>query len=282
MPERMEKSRRAESENERVSDRFMNEGSFGEGINSASYVAPAVTQKVEYGEDQGGLIDWFRRKRMKISEPTLVPDSQAGKDSEGHSFLSHRSRAIGEMVANATPEQLRSDPALQQLVLSDFNSSFSQRLQDSNQSTREAEMTNMRGREGELWSFNQVLKAMLPENYGRDLMKATGGDVYEGLNMISGDFAEGGRLEQIGQFMGGARAAFNGSNFLDSDEEASQALMNNFMLRAIQPDLVNTGDKSHMKFGQAMGKEVGSLTANDELRKTGWFLQSVRRFFGKK
>ena len=282
MPERMEKSRRAESENERVSDRFMNEGSFGEGINSASYVAPAVTQKVEYGEDQGGLIDWFRRKRMKISEPTLVPDSQAGKDSEGHGFLSHRSKAIGEMVANATPEQLRSDPALQQLVLSDFNTSFSQRLQAHNAQSREDEMTNMRAKEGELWSFNQVLKSMLPEGYGANLMKASGGDTWDAMNMISGDFGEGGQLEKIGEYMGGAREAFRGSNFLDSDEEASQALMNNFMLRTVQPDLVNSLDPAQMKMSQALGKEVGELTKNDELRKTGWFLQSVRRFFGKK
>ena len=282
MSERLLENGVTEKKSGEAGIKYMNSSDVKKDVSHETHRDNGVTNSVEYGSEQGGLFDWFRRKRMKISEPTLVPDSEAGKDAEGHQFMSHRSKAIGEMVANATPEQLRSDPALQQLILSDFNSSFSQRLQQNDARTRESEMLNMRGKEGELWSFNQVLKAMLPENYGRDLMRDSGGDVYEGMNMIAGDFAEGGQLEQMGKYMGGARAAFSGSNFLDSDEEASQALMNNFMLRAVQPDLVNTGDKSHMQFGANLGKEVGALTANDELRKSGWFLQSIRRFFKKK
>ena len=264
----------------------MNEGSFGEATTSASYVAPAVTQKVEYGEDQGGLLDWFRRKRMKISEPTLVPDSEAGKDGGGHDFMSHRSRAIAEMVAQASPQQLASDPALQQLVLEDFNTSFSKRLQRDNAPTRQIEMENMRHDEGEMWSFNRVLQSMLPEGYGKSIYQASGGDVIDATSMISTDLQEGGDLEHMARFMGGARDAFRGANFLDSDEEASQALMNNLMLRTIQPavagDGLKTMDKGMISFSPKLASEVAEQTANDDLRTTGPFLQSIKNFFKRK
>ena len=126
------------------------------------------------------------------------------------------------------------------------------------------------------------------------------------LNQIVSDIGEGGPLAEVGEMLADTRGAFSGSDYFDSDEEASAMMMNNLILRAIGGDInvraakireqgvkysgkgmdqkEEITDQSKVDLAKKYsGRSVGIMKAlaapfaNDQQRKSNGILQALRR-----
>ena len=245
----------------------------------------AVSEMAPMGAEQGGRIrDWFKglfggkkEPEMEISEPTLADDPTApgfrgyqthhsgSSDDQSRTFMSSQSRAIYQMVQNATPEQLRTDPKLRELILNDYKTNMSKRLQnyeDKSYMSTFSEVFRSSGA-GELKTLNMLLDANMPENLVFQM-----GDIYDGTQGSVGAMLQHG-AEQIGEnddlmeiLQEGMKGFAGSSHFTgENAHRQSEMMMNNLMLRYMGPKLGTfQGDQDKRKKYQqasiAMQKEA--------------------------
>lgn len=318
-----------------------------------------MSQSVEYGSEQGGLLDFFKglgRKKKRpeeelaISEPTFVkhtslsegdmdlsqlhsgadvefamalkeasesisdedinqehtqqaqqsalargeidlPVVYGGGAKQGQGVYDYRGKqsyALSKAVASASPEILRESQLAQSMVTDTFNQGMHSRLQDlkGRDLITNRDLFRHNGA-GELKTMNLMMQKMLPEGYLQGLTKkATAGIA---ISTMTKDMQEGGKLSKIGDMMGGTRAAFEGSDFFDSDEEASAMMMNNFLLRAVLPSNseviakrmedygMNDYTANFMKQRNAdIMRTMKGPFADDTQRKSHSFLQALK------
>lgn len=269
----------------------------------------AVEESVPEGAEQGGKItDFFRRifgrRRQEEDEPMEVPaevhpgihdndnfvnldDPTAGgfdgyrirngSDTDTKQrFMSAQSRALYQMVQNATPEQLRSDPMLRQMIMQDYQTSMAARLQGFEGESYDSMFSSIFRKDnvGELSTFNTLLRASLPEGLTEELDESynSGGDTDAALELAMERISSSPETMEVLQAgMGG----FEGSSHFSGEHEnrQSEMMMNNLMLRAIAPGLTQKGVGMRHDYARAHG---GNEEAN-----FGGFLDLVNEASGQ-
>ncbi len=243
---------------------------------------------------------------------------------------------IGGMIlhqmALENPGQLAQSGLARAAVTSSYNHGMMERLHTVSGKDLVAQRNIFRGNGvGELNTLNMVTRAMLPEGYSDSLiakddepfseaetreLNELGPDMRDkaldrkktdrALNQIVSDIGEGGPLAEVGEMLADTRGAFSGSDYFDSDEEASAMMMNNLILRAIGGDInvraakireqgvkysgkgmsqkEEITDQSKVDLAKKYsGRSVGIMKAlaapfaNDQQRKSNGILQALRR-----
>ncbi len=237
----------------------------------------AVSESAPMGAEQGGIWDWFKglfSRKPKISEPQLLdtPDVMNGGDfgyriqggdqtATKQRFMSTQSRAIYEMARNASPEQLRSDPMLRQMILNDYKTNMAKRLERFEGSTYDSMYSKvLRGDSaGEFSSYRMLLQATMPaeisqqisDNYVRNPVLDENGQQKLNANkmpMFEDNMDE--LLDPAGELITsnpalmevlqasmdalGTSSHFSGEN----EDRLSPMVMNTAVLRSIAPDLI--------------------------------------------
>lgn len=228
---------------------------------------------------EGMFINRSGSKGMTVSEPELMEGPVM--TGAGKSYANSRNAAIGEMVRNASPEQLR-DPHLQQMVLEMFNQEMSSRLRAENDSSKDKAFsaTWRSDKIEEFKTYNTMLKGLITGRAdGLEAAAELGGDdsgVEAGISAAQAMVENDPDLQRM---IAGAKGAFDGSTHYADEDSQSEMLMNNFVLRVAAPhiqqkiederlenDELNTDHTSKLaKFNQGMMQEV-SGTRRD---KTG-------------
>ena len=200
-----------------------------------------MNERVAFGEEQGGIRDWFRRRKaekMQISAPQMVTESKG----------SSASRAIYEMVEEASPEQAR-DPMLQKLVLDQYNREMNARLMAKKGQEASVSRNEFRNNDYTKAAYDTMTAKLLPADFQEQLNNSVkGGDPQAVLGMV-GDIVDQEELNEsgqdvgLGQFMARAYDAFSGTDLAD-DRIRSAMLMNSLMLRTVSPMLTEEAKKS--------------------------------------
>lgn len=245
--------------------------------------AGAVQESAPMGAEQGGLKSWFRKlfgkkkkepesqafdQNMEISEPTLLdnPDSPdfTGYHAEGENklmtFQTSQSRALFELAKAAGPEGLRSNDKLRKLIMEDYKTNMSQRLQQYDDVSYDQMFSAVLRKDyaGEMKTFNMMMAANLPENMASDLT-----DVYmqnpeaaalpkdeSGKYIIKNEWADP-MLDYVGNYVendevmmeilkAGMEGYGNSKHFTGENEgNASNMMMNSVILRGVAPMLMS-------------------------------------------
>lgn len=238
-----------------------------------------VSQAAPEGAAQGGMLDWFKGlfgkkkptpeelaemeeiQNMEISEPELqsgpgtgpvfMPVPNEKGEVVNREFLSSSSYAIHQMLQSASREQLQT-PAVQKLVLDDYNTNMNARLKAKNGQAKKDIDGSFRASAGELSSFNMVMNAMLPEGFGEQVISIQKQKDSNGKENMDAalDFAQQtvSQNENLMNFMAGTNASFEGVDYYDNPEERSTIMMNNLVLRGINKDISKRiGDEQEAK-----------------------------------
>lgn len=268
----------------------------------------AVEQSVPEGAEQGGKItDFFRRifgRRRQEEEPMEVPAEvhgdlhdgdgfvnlddptaegfdgyriQSGSDTDTKQrFMTTQSRALYQMVQNAKPEQLRSDPMLRQMIMQDYQTNMAARLQGFEGASYDSMFSSIFRKDtiGEMSTFNTLLRASLPEGLTEELDESynNGGDTDAALELAMQRISSSPETMEVLQAgMGG----FAGSSHFSGEHEnrQSEMMMNNLMLRAIAPGFTQKGVGMRHDYARAHG---GNEEAN-----YGGFLDLVNEAAGQ-
>lgn len=237
----------------------------------------AVAESAPMGMAQGGILDWFRNLfgGKKKTQVTMLDDpTKEGFDGykvQGDNklrFMSTKSRAIYEMAQNATPEQLRSDPMLRQMILSDYQTSMTARLQQYEGKSYDDMFSKVfRGDSaGEMKTYNMLMRASLPENLVSEMSEM------HSRNVSSDDMLDhaGERILNDAGMMEVLRAGMagfgNSSHFSGENEgRRSGMLMNSVVLRGIAPELANKGFSAQQDYVM-QNKGEGRLTPEEHSR----------------
>jgi len=226
---------------------------------------------------------------LEISEPTLVRGGP-GPVKEGATWTWGNSQnyALHQIVSEATPEQIRSNPQLQQLVLNNFNSTMSQRLQEYNGSTKEQAFSNTwrPNSIGEMKTYNTMLSKLASTHMDKfqvdenaDSASQSDSVLNFATNMVESD-------ETLGHLITGAKGALEGSVHYQGDDAQSDMLMNNFFLRAVNPMLVEKGQiqlsKNLQKQVNSSMSGVGEETAKNGSASGKHFLGAAKRLWNRK
>lgn len=269
----------------------------------------AVEQSVPEGAEQGGKItDFFRRifgrRRREDEEPMEVPaevhggihdndnfvnlDDPTAEGFDGYRirngsdtdkkqrFMSTQSRALYQMAQNATPEQLRNDPMLRQMIMQDYQTNMAARLQGFEGESYESMFSSIFRKDdaGELTTYNMLLRASLPEGLTEELDESfnNGGDTDAALELAMQRIGSSPQTMEVLQAgMGG----FAGSSHFSGEHEnrQSEMMMNNLMLRAISPGFTQKGMGMRHDYARAHG--------GDENADFGGFLDLVNEAAGQ-
>lgn len=237
----------------------------------------AVSESAPMGAEQGGIRDWFRglfSRKPKISAPQLVdtPDVMEGpafgyriqngdSSAKQQRFMTTQSRAIYEMAKNASPEQLRSDPMLRQMILNDYKTNMAKRLERFEDSTYDNMFSEvLRGNAtGEFSTYRMLLQATMPseisqqisDNYVRNPVLDENGQQKRnqyGEEMFEDNMDD--LLDPAGELITsnpalmevlqasmdalGTSSHFSGEN----EDRLSPMVMNTAVLRSIAPELI--------------------------------------------
>lgn len=261
-----------------------------------------VSEMAPMGAEQGGLLDWFKGLfKKKHTVQSMDDPTQEGfngyrittgsAEDAKRRFMSTSSRAIYQMTKNATPEQLRSDPMLRQMILDDYKTNMSARLQGFEGGTYDSMFSSIFREEsaGELKTFNTLLSASMPENLISEIS-----DMYDETD-ASADaiFAHiNDRISNSPEMMevlqAGAQGLENSSHFSGENEgNQSEMMMNNVMLRAITPHFAKRAaqamasgndveKRKFLKLSAALQKGTNSGTS-DNIRGFRGLLNRFRR-----
>ena len=227
----------------------------------------AVSEMAPMGAEQGGrLRDWFKRRfsskkdtgnseeDIEISGPTLMDDPNASDftgyqlhtddpDEQKLRFMSTQSRAIYEMAKSVSPEQLRKDPQLRELILNDYKTSMSDRLQGyEDKSYGDMYSSVFRGDStGELASFNMLMNASMPQNLAFEM-----GDIYDGTSKSEDKMFRYGADQIYGddkmmKILKAGMKGFAGSSHFEGEKayRQSETMMENVLLHGLTPTLSN-------------------------------------------
>ena len=225
-----------------------------------------VQAQAPEGAMQGGIIDWFRRRFTKISQPTPArkPDTpfsvKMGEDISApmRNFMSSGSYALHEMLQHATPEQLRS-PQLQQMVLQDYNTSMNARLRSSPKDSKVNMDSNaFRGSAGELKSLSMVAQALMPEDFGSQVAAAHESQGSDAAMDYISQMVEGN--EPLMNLMAGTDASFDGVQYYDSPSARSAITMNNLVLRLVSNSIQDVNKSKELQ------KAVNTGTSDSAVR----------------
>ena len=182
-------------------------------------------------------------------------------------FASSQNFALDQMVRNATPQQLQ-DPKLQEMVLGSFNGAMSSRLAQYNSSTRENAAANLfrpNQAVGELRTYNSVLSRLAAPHMGPiQALAGQEGAAEEGMELASAMVESDPSLQRM---LAGAKGAFQGSTLFADDESQSELLMNNFMLRAIAPQVATPAGTQATAAHLKLSKDL-QLAANRNMADT--------------
>lgn len=238
---------------DRIIERLTEQGFFGKNDPADKEpVAHEFAHTTQQGAEQGGLRDWFKRRFGAKSKVTNVEAPTNGvyklRGDKDKSFMSTQSRALYQMVQNATPEQLQ-DPAMRKLVMEDFQQNMSARLQNyenADYASMYSEVFRGAG-SGELFTLNKVLG----ESFADTLPSLV--DVYNQTAAPTGDsklksadnmldylendieMNQNGKMDLLNVVMEtlGTSKHFSGENA----DAASHFAMNNLVLRALGPKM---------------------------------------------
>jgi len=227
---------------------------------------------------------------LEISEPTLVRGGPGPVSEDGGKrvFQSSQNYALHQIVSEATPEQIRSNPQLQQLVLNNFNSTMSQKLQGFNGSSKEEAFSHCwRGDSmGEMKTYNEMLKKLVGTHMDKfhidenaDASAETDRNINLATDMVESD-------ETLGRMITGAKGAFEGSVHYQDEGAQSTMLMNNLVLRALAPQIVANGQvalsKNLQKRINSSGASANSEMAKDSSDAGRRFLGTAKRLWNRK
>ncbi|MBR3525923.1 MAG: hypothetical protein IKO11_08755, partial [Lachnospiraceae bacterium] len=220
----------------------------------------------EYSEMVDSLTEKLRQGAVK--EPV-----ETGEGDSRQSFVSQRGATISQLVGESSREKIGDDVALQRMAVNDYCIAYRQKAKEGKAPDLEGGSGDALRAEGELNSLIRVMKLMLPENYASDLLRSTGGDVFDAVTQIGNDLRMGGALQELGDLLESCRAAFTDTP-QDFDEEASAILMNLFMKQVIQPAMAEAGGSGEA-FGEMLTQETKEQSRSEEYRDRGWLLQSL-------
>ncbi len=199
------------------------------------------------------------KKPPKISGP-VSQDTDGIKLKEGTkdvNFMSTQSRALYEMVKNASPEQLRSDPLLRQMILDDYKDNMSARLQKHEGDSYDHMFSSVfrANGVGEMETYNTLVRANLPEG-----MLETMSGMNDGTQVAvdsSLDFA-GQQMQQdpvMSEILMAGMDAFGDSSHFSGEnlDRRSPMLMNNVMLRGIAPQFTGRAVEQRKQYARDNG-----------------------------
>ena len=262
-----QKKRAAEEQTSLNSDRLAPQAdSFGAPslIGGESYNAGGLSPMSGGGAPVlGGPIQ--AKKPPKVSDP-VSQDLDGVKLKEGTkdvTFMSTQSRALYEMVKNATPEQLRSDPVLRQMILDDYKENMSKRIgQYDNDDYQSMFSSTFRANGiGELETYNSLVRASLPEGM-LDTMSGMNNGTPESVD-ASLDFAGQQMIQDpvMSEILMAGMDAFGDSKHFSGKniDRRSPMLMNNIMLRGVAPQFTNRAMDQRNKYASDHG---GDKTAD--------------------
>lgn len=199
------------------------------------------------------------KKPPKISDP-VSQDTDGIKLKEGTkdvNFMSTQSRALYEMVKNASPEQLRSDPLLRQMVLDDYKDNMSKRLEQYDGDSYDHMFSSVfrANGVGEMETYNALVRANLPEGM-LDTMSGMNDGTQAGVDS-SLDFA-GQQMQQdpvMSEILMAGMDAFGDSTHFSGEnlDRRSPMLMNNVMLRGIAPQFTGRAVEQRKQYARDNG-----------------------------
>ncbi|MCR5502808.1 MAG: DUF4157 domain-containing protein [Lachnospiraceae bacterium] len=140
-----------------------------------------MKESVSFGEEQGGIRDWFRKRkmdRMQISEPQGAHAMMGGKkvyfNKDGTYSYNQRdytgqSLELARDLETATPEQLRS-PEMQARAQQDFNSYYTPLFRQAVAKGEDPAFLFRGNGSGALKNFTTVMSAMEPENMAESVL----------------------------------------------------------------------------------------------------------------
>jgi len=227
-------------------------------------------------------------ENLEISEPTLVRGGPGQAKEGSWYFKDSQNYALHQIVSEATPEQIRSNPQLQQLVLNNFNSTMSQALQEYNGSTKEQAFSNTwrPNSMGEMKTYNTMLTKLADTHMDQfqvdenaDVSSEADRTIDFATNMVESD-------EALSHMISGAKGAFEGSVHYQGDDAQSEMLMNNFFLRAISPRFAKNGQVALSKGLQSRINSsmsgVGPETAKNASASGKHLLATAKRLWNRK
>ena len=277
--------------------RFMGAGA------SNLMVAPVLMQKLA---ENGGNIDALqldtdmrsvleRYIEFKNSISQGIQDTQLKNMHKrnglgmGVSFDTMRGDALGRMVDVASAEQVQ-NPVLQQLVTNNMTKALNTRMREKRGGGKTEMFTALRGGSGELASYNLMVDKMLPQGIEDEFQAYAGGDVGKAFeymsNFMQSDYAD--NEHGVARLTEQSKMIFDGLEEFGDEDEQSDFVMNNLMLRDILPRITDqiaklsgSARKEKMDFTNAMIKSVNNEQVAEKLgaKKSRNFFM---RLFGKK
>ncbi|MCR5093411.1 MAG: hypothetical protein K6B72_05510 [Lachnospiraceae bacterium] len=180
----MMKTAKAEHKSADFESRYMNSGSIAESEHApAPSRGPEIRESVSYGEEQGGLRDWFRKRKMdkmQISEPTLkqaVSHVAVGDSSNGGHLRDEYTAGfdgpisedelkyqdfLGSDVLHIDREMAH-DPKIQQRALNDFIQGTRQTI--AGEPNQEQALVRLRSKAPGMRGMSHILGGVMPEGF---------------------------------------------------------------------------------------------------------------------
>ncbi len=239
----------------------------------------ALTQRDKALKEEGAKKDEIQQRFMdqmkKLSEiegggkvyENKDYDKGNGKKNKGRRYTSIREAALHQRVLNMSREQLLEDTALQDRVVSGFNSRMGNEMKKYTGTDKVTAKTRaFRGNGiGEFAAYNDMLKAMVPQEMLSTVYNAsrtadptpvrnsdTEQDTTHGATQAVAALTSSLRQNApIMRVLNNAKPAFAQSRALGNEIDASESLMNNFALRVFGP-----------QYAQIRSDEKGNVIIN--------------------
>lgn len=194
------------------------------------------------------------KKPSTISDPVSQDTGEITlkEGTKTMTFMSTKSRALYQMVKNASPDMLRNDDKLREMIMQDYEESMSARLaKHENESYQDMFSAVFRADGvGELQTYNALIRASLPE--GMIDTMASGDNIDEILDYATERISQDENMQSIlsaGMAGFGESSHFSGAN----SKRRSEMLMNNVMLRSIAPQLVARSIQERQQYVISLG-----------------------------
>lgn len=158
-----------------------------------------------------------------------------GKEMEVK-FDTLRGDVLGRMVDAASEEEVQ-NPVLQQLVTNNMTKTLNTRMRAKRNGGKSSMFAALRGKTGELASYNIMVDKMLPQNIENELQAYAGGDVGKVFEYMS-DFMQSDYADNehgVARLTEQSKQMFDGLEEFSDEDEQSEFVMNNLMLRDVMP-----------------------------------------------
>lgn len=211
-----------------------------------------------------------------------------GRDM-GVKFDTMRGDVLGRMVDAASVEEAQ-NPVLQQLVTNNMTRTLNSRMRAQKSGGKTSMFTALRGSSGELASYNLMVDKLLPQNIEDKIQEYANGDVAKAFDYMS-DFMQSDYADNehgVARLTEQSKMIFDGLEEFSDEDEQSEFVVNNLMLREIMPRMSEqiatiTGPerKEKLDFANAILKSVNSESVAEKhgAKESRNFFA---RLFGKK